>query len=144
MLCMFELKKKSQLEQNSINFLSAFNTEEKVKFPNTPVYDLYKLSLLFTTENVDSGTPKKFHHQNAPEYLERRQRMRRKSGGNILSDILKPQRGRKNQKRNESESPRTVSTSFKGTGYTKNGRKSLDHTVLYLMINLCFPVGYPY
>ncbi|XP_061162339.1 pleckstrin homology domain-containing family G member 3-like isoform X2 [Saccostrea echinata] len=61
-------------------------------------------------ENVDSGTPQKFHHQNAPEYLERRQRLRRKSGGNILSDILKPQRARRNQKRNESESPRTSPT----------------------------------
>lgn len=67
-------------------------------------------------ENVDSGTPKKFHHQNAPEYLERRQKLRRKSGGNILSDILKPQRARRNHKRNESESPRTVSSE----GYTAN------------------------
>jgi hypothetical protein len=82
-----------------------------VKFSNIPMYDLYKNLLLFSVENVDSGTPKKFHHQNAPEYLEKRQRLRRKSGGNILSDILKPQRGRKNQKRNESESPRTVSSS---------------------------------
>ncbi|XP_052696954.1 uncharacterized protein LOC128175397 isoform X3 [Crassostrea angulata] len=93
-------------------------------------------------ENVDSGTPKKFHHQNAPEYLERRQKLRRKSGGNILSDILKPQRARRNHKRNESESPRTSPTErrkFPGSSpalgkqqgtetseTTKTGRKSKE------------------
>ena len=68
---------------------------------------ILKFLIFLFQDNVDSGTPKKFHHQNAPEYLERRQRLRKKSG-NILSDILKPPRARKNNKRTESESPRTV------------------------------------
>lgn len=67
---------------------------------------------------MDSGTPKKFHHQNAPEYLERRQRLRKKSG-NILSDILKPPRARKNNKRTESESPRTVCSKENTSEYKK-------------------------
>ena len=46
--------------------------------------------------------PRKIYHHNAPEYLERRQRMRRKSG-TTLTDLL--QRGKKGQKRAESVSP---------------------------------------
>ncbi|KAK3092501.1 hypothetical protein FSP39_003724 [Pinctada imbricata] len=46
----------------------------------------------------DSPDTKKFHHL-APDYLERRQRLRRKSGGTLLTDILKPPRMRKAQKR---------------------------------------------
>lgn len=94
------------------------------------------------TENVDSGTPKKFHHQNAPEYLERRKRLRRKSGGNILSDILKPQRARRNHKRNESESPRTVSSE----GYKANyltvimKHQGTANFILYYH-NLSYPIS---
>ncbi|XP_033734193.1 LOW QUALITY PROTEIN: uncharacterized protein LOC117323234 [Pecten maximus] len=52
---------------------------------------------------------KKIHHHNAPEYLERRHRMRRKSG-TIISELLKPH-NRKDQRRAESVSPR-VSPNF--------------------------------
>lgn len=52
---------------------------------------------------------KKIHHHNAPEYLERRQRMRRKSG-TIISELLKPH-NRKDNRRAESVSPR-VSPNF--------------------------------
>ncbi|CAC5403608.1 Pleckstrin homology domain-containing family G member 1,Pleckstrin homology domain-containing family G member 3 [Mytilus coruscus] len=52
---------------------------------------------------VDS---RRISHHTAPEYLERRQRMRRKSG-TILTDLLKPQRGKKGQRRAESVSPRS-------------------------------------
>ncbi|XP_063426284.1 uncharacterized protein LOC134710056 isoform X2 [Mytilus trossulus] len=53
---------------------------------------------------VDS---RRISHQTAPEYLERRQRLRRKSGTAILTDLLKPQRGKKGQRRAESVSPRS-------------------------------------
>lgn len=53
-----------------------------------------------------STVERKIYHHNAPEYLERRQRMRRKSG-TMLTDLLKPQRGKKGQRRAESCSPRS-------------------------------------
>ncbi|XP_060071606.1 uncharacterized protein LOC132551478 [Ylistrum balloti] len=52
---------------------------------------------------------KKIHYHNAPEYLEKRHRMRRKSG-TVISDLLKPH-NRKDQRRAESVSPR-VSPNF--------------------------------
>ncbi|XP_021348793.1 uncharacterized protein LOC110447429 isoform X2 [Mizuhopecten yessoensis] len=52
---------------------------------------------------ADHGA-KKTHHHNAPEYLERRHRMRRKSG-TIISELLKPHY-RKDNRRAESVSPR--------------------------------------
>ena len=53
---------------------------------------------IFITFAADSPDTKKSHHL-APDYLEKRQRLRRKSGGTLLTDILKPQRARKAQKR---------------------------------------------
>ena len=53
---------------------------------------------IFITIAADSPDTKKSHHL-APDYLEKRQRLRRKSGGTLLTDILKPQRARKAQKR---------------------------------------------
>ncbi|KAL3872982.1 hypothetical protein ACJMK2_036147 [Sinanodonta woodiana] len=55
--------------------------------------------------NADSV---KGHHA-TPDYLERRQRMRRKSGSNLIPEILRPQRTKKTQQqrsRDESISPR--------------------------------------
>ncbi|KAJ8308909.1 hypothetical protein KUTeg_013783 [Tegillarca granosa] len=61
-------------------------------------------------DSVKGEEGKKIHHHTAPEYLERRHRMRRKSGGTLLPDLLKPNRLRKGQRRAESVSPRSFIT----------------------------------